>query len=141
MSYTKKCRWNASSFQVIKDAMLQSDELPLAEVIDDEQWQAVFDHHGIDFGNDDTAVYTPAMTLWGLISQVFFKEENRSCKAAVMRIASLWGMLGRKICSTNTGAYCRARLKISFEAVRDIARKVALQEEKRSGVKSPDADE
>lgn len=129
MSYTKKSRLNASSFRVIKDAMLQSDELPLADVIDDQQWQAVFDEHGIDFGKDDDAVYTPAITLWGLISQVFFKGENRSCKAAVMRIASLWGARGREVCGTNTGAYCRARLKITFEAVRDIARKLALASE------------
>ena len=104
MSFTKTIRFNASSFQVIKDAMLQSDELPLAEVIDDQQWQAVFDHYGIDFGNDEDSIYTRRITLWGLISQVFFKGENRSCKAAVVRIASLWAMLGRKVCSTNSGS-------------------------------------
>ena len=47
-SSTKTSRFNASSFQVIKDAMLQSDELPLSEVIDDDQWQAAFDRHGVD---------------------------------------------------------------------------------------------
>jgi hypothetical protein len=128
-SSTKTSRFNASSFQVIKDAMLQSDALPLSEVIDDDQWQAAFDRHGIDFGRDEDSVYTPAITLWGLISQVFFKAENRSCKAAVARIASLWAMLGKVVCKTNTGAYCRARLKIPFEVVRDIARQLALSTE------------
>jgi hypothetical protein len=64
-----------------------------------------------------------------LISQVFFKAENRSCKAAVARIASLWATLGKVVCGTNTGAYCRARLKIPFEVVRDIARQLALSTE------------
>jgi hypothetical protein len=128
-SSTKTSRFNASSFQVIKDAMLQSDELPLSEFIDDQQWQTVFEQHGIDFGNDEDSVYTPAITVWGLISQVFFKGENRSCKAAVIRIASLWALLGKVVCNTNTGAYCRARLKIPFEAVRDIARQLALSAE------------
>jgi len=109
--------------------MLQSDELPLSEFINDQQWQAVFQQHGIDFGNDEDAVYTPAITLWGLISQVFFKGENRSCKAAVIRIASLWAMLGKVVCNTNTGAYCRARLKIPYEAVRDITRQLAISAE------------
>lgn len=109
--------------------MLQSDALPLADVIDDQRWQAVFDRHEVDFGNDEDSIYTPAITLWGLTSQVFFKEENRSCKAAVIRIASLWAILGRTICSTNTGAYCRARLKIPFEAIRDIVRHLALASE------------
>lgn len=109
--------------------MLQSDDLPLAEVLEENQWLAHFDDHDIDFGSDDEAVYTPAITLWALVSQVFFKEENRSCKAAVLRIASLWATLGRRVCNTNTGAYCRARLKIPFEAVRDIVRQIALSSE------------
>lgn len=128
-SSTKTSRFNASSFQIIKDAMLQSDALPLCEVVDDDQWQAAFDRHGIDFGRDEDSIYTPAITLWGLISQVFFKAENRSCKAAVARIASLWATLGKVVCRTNTGAYCRARLKIPFEVVRDIARQLALSTE------------
>jgi len=128
-SSTKTSRFNASSFQIIKDAMLQSDALPLCEVIDDDQWQAAFDRHDIDFGRDEDSIYTPAITLWGLISQVFFKAENRSCKAAVARIASLWATLGKVVCKTNTGAYCRARLKIPFEVVRDIARQLALSTE------------
>ena len=129
MSCTKNSSFSASSFRIIKDAMLQSEELPLADVIDDQQWEAAFDRHDVDFGDDEDSIYTPAITLWGLISQVFFKDENRSCKASVMRIASLWAMLGRKICSTNTGAYCRARLKIPYEAVRDITRQLALASE------------
>ena len=125
-SFTRPSGLNASSFQVIKDGMLQSDELPLSEFIDDDQWQAVFEQHDINFGNDEDSVYTPPVTLWGLVSQVFFKGENRSCKAAVIRIASLWAMLGNTICNTNTGAYCRARLKIPYEAVRSITRQLAL---------------
>ena len=128
-SSTKTSRFNASSFQIIKDAMLQSDALPLCEVLDDGQWQASFDRHDIDFGRGEGSIYTPAITLWGLISQVFFKAENRSCKTAVARIATLWATLGKVVCRTNTGAYCRARLKIPFEVVRDIARQLALSTE------------
>ena len=108
------------NFDLIKDSMLQSEDLPLAEVLDDNQWQEIFDAHEIDFGSDEDAVYTPAITLWALISQTFFKEEMRSCKAAVGRVASLWAMLGKTVCNTNTGAYCRARSKVSWHAVRDI---------------------
>lgn len=112
-------------FDLIKDSMLQSDDLPLAEVLDANQWQEIFDEHEIDFGSDDNAVYTPAITLWALISQAFFKEEMRSCKAAVGRVASLWASLGKTVCDTNTGAYCRARAKISWQAVRDICCQIA----------------
>lgn len=109
--------------------MQQSDELPLSEVIDENQLQAAFEEHEVDFGNAEDSIYTPAITLWALISQVFFKEEMRSCKAAVTRITAVWAALGRKVCSTNTGAYCRARLKLKFEAIRDIAKQLALSAE------------
>lgn len=117
------------SFALIKDSMLQSNELPLAEVLESNHWQEIFDAHEIDFGNDEDAIYTPAITLWALISQVFFKGEMRSCKAAVGRIASLWATLGNIVCSSNTGAYCRARAKISWEAVRGICCQIAQSTE------------
>lgn len=85
---------SSRSFALIKDSMLQSNELPLADVLDDNQWQEIFDAHEIEFGKEEGSIYTPAITLWALISQVFFKEEMRSCKAAVGRIASLWATLG-----------------------------------------------
>ena len=109
--------------------MLQSDKLPLAEVIDSDQWQEIFDAHEIDFGVDEDSIYTPAITLWALISQTFFKGEMRSCKAAVGRVAGLWATLGKTVCSTNTGAYCRARAKISWQAIRDICQQVAQSTE------------
>jgi len=105
--------------------MLQSDELPLVEAVDDQRFQEVFDEHGVDFGDDEEVVYTPAITLWALVSQVFFAEEQRSCKAAVLRVAVLWAALGRRVCDTNTGAYCRARAKIPHEVVRDITKRLA----------------
>ena len=120
---------SSRSFDLIKDSMLQSDELPLAGVLDCDQWQAVFDDHGIDFGGDEDAIYTPAITLWALISQAFFKAEMRSCKAAVGRVAALWATLGKTVCKTNTGAYCRARAKITWEVVRDISCQIAQSAE------------
>ena len=54
------------NFDLIKDSMLQSEDRPLAEVLDDNQWQEIFDAHEIDFGSDEDAVYTPAITLWAV---------------------------------------------------------------------------
>ena len=128
-SFTRSCGFNASSFRIVKDSLQQSADLPLAEVIDEEQWQAVFADHGIDFGRAEGSIYTPAIVLWALLSQVFFKGEMRSCKAAVNRVVSFWAVLGKKVCSTNTGAYCRARMKLSFAAIREISQRLALSTE------------
>ena len=40
-------------FDLIRDSLLQRDELPLFEAIDCNHWQTVFDRHGIDVGADD----------------------------------------------------------------------------------------
>ncbi|QDV52180.1 hypothetical protein [Gimesia fumaroli] len=106
MPFISASRLNAASFSLFKRSMMQNASLPLADVIDDQGWQQIFDEHKINFGSDEDDVYTPAVTLWALISQVFFSGEQRSCKAAVIRVANLCAALGRQICSTNTGAYC-----------------------------------
>ena len=45
---------------------MQTDALPLNDVVDDSLFEEAFQEHVIDFGGDDDAVYTPAITLWAL---------------------------------------------------------------------------
>ena len=129
MSFTPNARFDASSFSIFYRSMMQNDQLPLAEAINDERFAQAFEEHSVDFGSDEDAVYTPAITLWALVSQVFFANEMRSCKAAVARIASLWATLGRVVCNTNTGAYCRVRAKISSDVIRTITKRIASDTE------------
>jgi hypothetical protein len=125
MSFTPPAAFDASSFSIFRRSLMQNDELPLTEVVDSDRFAQVFEKHGVDFGDEEGVVYTPAITLWALVSQTFFAGTQRSCKAAVWRVAALWATLGRTVCDTNTGAYCRARKKIPFEVVRDITRQIA----------------
>jgi hypothetical protein len=141
MSFIPPTTFHASSFSIFQQSLMQNDDLPMADVVDSQLFQRAFDAHAVDFGNEDDAVYTPAITLWALISQVFFADAERGCKAAVMRVAALWATLGRRVCATNTGAYCRARLKIPFEVVRDITRHVALAAERQVSHDDIDDDE
>lgn len=78
MPFIPASRMNTASFSIFKCSMLQGDSLPLSDVIDDQRWQQIFDEHEIDFGNDPDAVYSPAIILWALISQVFFSGEQRT---------------------------------------------------------------
>jgi hypothetical protein len=116
-----------TQFSILYRSLLQSDELPLRFLVSDRRIAEIFAEEGISFGQDDDAVYTPAITLWGLLSQVLFKEEQRSCLAAVVRIAALWLALGRTVSSTNTGAYCRARKQITGEVLRKISGEVTTR--------------
>lgn len=114
-----------TQFSLIHRSLLRSEETPLGWLVSDERIAEIFAEEEVDFGQSDDALYTPAMTLWGLLSQAFFKEEQRSCLAAVVRIAALWLALGRKMDSTNTGAYCRARAKLPHTVLRRISFEIA----------------
>ena len=112
-------------FDLVLASILQKPGLPFADVLPEETIQAAFEEEGAAFGQEDDAVYTPAITLWTFLSQVFFKQEQRSCAAAVARLIVLLVSLGRKPCSDNTGAFCRARAKLPEAAFRRLVYQVA----------------
>jgi hypothetical protein len=114
--------------------LLQADGLPFTEALSVEQMRRAFDDEEVCFGegdDDDDVVYTPQITLWAMLSQKLFTEEQRSCTAAVVRVAAFYAILGREICSTNTGAYCRARAKVPEAVVRRLTEQVARDCEAR----------
>lgn len=121
-----------TQFSLLHRSLLQSDDLPLQTLVSDQRIAEIFEEERISFGEEADAVYTPGITLWGLLSQVFFKAEQRSCLGAVVRIAALWLTLGRTVSSTNTGAYCRARRKISAEVLRKISGAIATHAARES---------
>jgi hypothetical protein len=95
-------------------SFLQHPGLPFADVLPETAIQGAFEAEGACFATEDEeAIYTPAVTLWAFLSQMLFKGEHRSCVAAVARVVTLLVALERGPCSSNTGAYCRARSKLS----------------------------
>ena len=112
-------------FDLVLASLLQKPGLPFADALPEEDIQAAFEEEGALFGQEDDAVYTPPLTLWAFLSQVFFKGEQRSCAAAVARIIVLLVSLGRKPCCDNTGTYCRARAKVPERVLRRLVYHVA----------------
>jgi len=112
-------------FRLVLASFLNHPSLPFADVVTEQTIEAAFDQERVSFGEDEDAVYAPAMTLWAFLSQVLFKGEQRSCVAAVARVSVLLVALHREPCSGNTGAYCRARARLSEKAIRRIANDVA----------------
>ena len=113
-------------FDLVRRSLLQAPGLPFADTLSAEQIQRAFDAEDVHFGDDDDqAVYTPPVTLWAMLSQMLFTAEQRSCVAAVVRVAAFYSLLGREVCSTNTGAYCRARAKVPEAVVRRLTLHVA----------------
>ena len=112
-------------FRLILASFLQRPGLPFADVLTEESIQAAFDEDGASFADGDDTIYTPAITLWAFLSQVLFKDEQRSCVAAVSRVIVLLVALERGPCCSITGAYCRARAKLSEAAIHRLATDVA----------------
>jgi hypothetical protein len=113
---------------------LQDESLPFSNALTADQIQQAFDAEGVSFCDSDTnadpvdesgIIYTMGVTLWAMLSQALFTDVQRSCRAAVQRVAVYYALLGVEVSSTNTGAYCRARAKVTEGVVRRLAEGVA----------------
>jgi len=113
MSFYRQSPLLPKQFRLILVSFLQQPGLPFADVLSEDAITEAFDEEKATFAEDQDAVYTPAVTLWAFLSQVLFKDKHRSCVAAVARVIVLLVGLKREPCSSNTGAYCRARSKLS----------------------------
>ena len=100
-------------FRLLLSSFFQQSGLPFADVLDADHIQQAFEDEQACFGEEDDAVFTPAITLWAFLSQVLHKGEQRSCVAAAARVITLLAASGVKACAEDTGAYCRARAKLS----------------------------
>lgn len=125
MSFYSHAQTLPKRFRLILLSFLQRPGLPFADALPEEAIQKAFEDQGATFADEPDAVYTPAVTLWAFLSQVLFQEAHRSCVAAVVRVSVLLVSLERGPCSTNTGAYCRARGKLSEQVIRRITLTVA----------------
>lgn len=113
------------NFSQMLRSFLQHDGLPFSQALPEEEIEQAFAGEGVTFGQAEGSVYTPAITLGAFLSQVLFKDEQRSCLAAVSRVIVMLVALGREPCSDNTGAYCRARAKLPTPLIRRLATQVA----------------
>ncbi len=100
------------SFQLLQNAFLQSEGLPFADVLSEEEIREAFVAANACFAQDEDDIYTPAVTLWAWLSQTLHAGALRSCAAAVARVGVLCVMLNRQPPSPDTGDYCRARAKL-----------------------------
>jgi putative transposase len=114
------------SWRTTLRSFLQHDGLPFADLLSEETIRQIADDAGVPRGQDDDGVtYTTAVTLWAFLSQVLFSKEQRSCGAAVARVIVLCVALGKKPCSDDTGAYCRARARLPLVLIQKLTYHIA----------------
>ncbi len=131
MSSTNFASGTLWRFSLVSRSFLSQPGLPFAETLPEQRIEQAFLDEQVDFASpqtdEDDVVYTPAVTLWAFLSQMLHAEERRSCLAAVARVAVLWAALGKQVCASNSGAYCRARAKLTEGVLERLARELAKE--------------
>jgi hypothetical protein len=136
VSFTPARRSADRSFELVRQSLLQNDSLAFAHALTDEQVEQAFAAEGVSFGDpgseaseaaveDGGIVYTMGVTLWAMLSQALFTDVQRACRSAVQRVAVYYALMGVDVSSTNSGAYCRARAKVTEGVVRRLAEGLA----------------
>jgi hypothetical protein len=115
----------AASFAQTLRSFLQADGLSFRDVLTAERIQEIAAQEQVSFGTGDTDVYSVPVTLWAFLSQV--ASASKSCVTAVARVLVLLNTLGRRACHAGSGAYCKARAKLSEAFLQRLACEVGCQ--------------
>jgi Transposase DDE domain len=99
------------SFQHFHRSFVQDDGSRFREVLSDGQIERAARLQNLSFGTGANDIYSLPLTLWAFVSQAV--SESKSCLAAVARVLAWLTKLGRLACDAGTGAYCKARAKLT----------------------------
>ena len=100
---------------------LSQPGLPFSEIVSAKQIRSVFTKHQGMFGR----IYTTAIVLRAFMSQVLRDGKEAACQSAVSRIGSHLQMTTHGNVDPDTRDYCRARAKLSEEALHELATVIA----------------
>jgi hypothetical protein len=114
-----------ATFRHFLNGFVQSDSLPFRDVLTEEQIEQAAAAENLSFGTGAKDIYSVALTLWAFIAQVL--SDQKSCVAAVARVLALLTALGRDACHAGSGAYCKARAKLSERFLQRLACDVGRQ--------------
>jgi putative transposase len=117
-------------FQEIVDCFLSEPGLPFSSVLSAERIERIFKKHGNLFGMDQ--IYSTVVVLWSFLSQVLRDGKEASCQAAVARITVFQQQQGGAAPTSDTGNYCKARNKLSEEALHDLSCETAAEVEDKA---------
>lgn len=88
----------------LRQRLANAPALPFAELLPQGLADQVIRDQGVSFRE---RLFSPLVTLWVFLSQVL--DTDHSCRQAVARFLAWRTAQGLAPCSTDTGAYCKAR--------------------------------
>ena len=99
------------SFQQVLRSFVHDDGSRFGQVLSNEQIEHAAQRQKLAFGTGAHDIYSLPLTLWAFITQV--TSESKSCVAAVARVLAWLASQGRPGAAAGTGAYCKARAKLT----------------------------
>ena len=118
-------RGGRASFRQIAESFLSQPGLPFAEVLSAERIERIFAKHGGLFGSN--SIYSTAVMVWSFLGQVLRDGKEAACQSAVARVVTHCQQAGQSAPTADTGDYCRARAKLSEQALHEISCEVASE--------------
>jgi len=106
--------------ETLKHQFTNSVGLPWQDILPASRLDAILDEEQIHYRN---CIYTPVVTLWAFITQVL--DVDKSLSNAVKRIITWVCISGGSSPSPDTGAYCKARQRLSEDLLNRLVPETA----------------
>jgi hypothetical protein len=104
-------------FNSFRQRWCQQRTLPFTDVLSAERVEVLLVEEGVEFRE---SVFTPLVTLWTFLGQVF--HPDHSCREAVARLIAFLVGQGQRPCAGGTGAYCEARQRLPERLLERLVR-------------------
>ena len=118
-----------SGFRRIAEAFLSQPGLPFTQLLSAKRIERIFARHGNLFGGP---VYSTAVMVWSFLGQILRDGKEASCQAAVARVVVHQQQTGGATPTSDTGDYCRARAKLSEDALHGLSAEIAAEVEQQA---------
>lgn len=110
---------SAKHVKILRERLSNSVALPFRDILSEDMIHQTLKEENIEYRK---RLYDPIITLWVFICQVL--DADKSCKKAVSRVLSLLADTGESLPSEDTGAYCKARKRLSLRFIIRLFRQV-----------------
>lgn len=111
----------------LRQRLAHAPALPFSELLPQGLAQQVIRDEALSFRD---RLFSPLVTLWVFLSQVL--DPDHSCRQAVARFLAWRTAQGLKPCSTDTGAYCKARGRLPESVLARLTRTTGRQAQERA---------
>ena len=123
---TFDARSGKSPFEKISRTFLDDPALHFPKALPAETIEMMFRKYDGLFGGK---FFNTVSVVWAFLLQTLSDKKSRSCSTAVGRIAAFCFATGKELPDSDTGNYCRARARLSIDALHELVVLVAKNTE------------